>query len=176
MTQQQKVFAWLEENEQQVIGFLQDILRIPSVTGNEGEIQKFISAYIAEMGEEVDVFVPDLDELSKHPAFVKVFQSYDGRPNVVGTLKGEGGGRSLLFNGHVDVIPEGADENWQHGCWSADIEDGKMYGRGAADMKSGVAAMTMALKAIRAAGVKLQGDVITEYVMDEELSGNGTLA
>ena len=176
MKNQQKVFDWLDANQSQTVGFLQDILHIPSVTGHEGNIQRFISEYIAGMGEEVDAFVPDLDALRTHPAFVEVFQSYDNRPNVVGILKGEGGGRSLLFNGHVDVIPEGAEENWQHGCWSADIEDGKIYGRGAADMKSGVAAMTMALKAIREAGVKLKGDVITEYVMDEELSGNGTLA
>lgn len=172
----QTVTRWIDRNGQLLQDFLRDILRIPSVTGNEGPIQDFLGSYIAEMGLAVDRFVPDLDELKKHPAFVETALSYDGRPNVVGTLKGTGGGRSLLFNGHVDVIPEGAPENWKHGCWSADIEDGRMYARGAADMKSGVAAMTMALKAIRECGISLKGDVILEYVMDEELTGNGTLA
>lgn len=171
-----KAVHWISENEDVVVEFLRTILRIPSVTGDEGNIQEFISGYLSEMGMEVDKFVPSLEELSRHPAFVKVFQSYDNRPNVVGTLKGTDGGRSLLFNGHIDVIPEGSSDNWKHGCWSADIEDGKIYARGAADMKSGVAAMTMAIKAVRASGVKLKGDIISEYVMDEELSGNGTLA
>lgn len=172
----EKVNSWIESNEDLIIQFLQDIIRVPSVTGNEGPIQEFISKYIAAMGMKVDVFVPSLEELRKHPAFVEVSQGYEGRPNVVGTLKGSGGGRSLLFNGHVDVIPEGAQDNWVHGSWSGDIEDGKMYGRGTSDMKSGVAAMTMAIKAIGESGIKLKGDIIAEYVMDEELSGNGTLA
>ncbi|MEA5058808.1 MAG: ArgE/DapE family deacylase [Candidatus Pelethousia sp.] len=168
---------FIVSREKESIHFLQDILRIPSVTGNEGPIQEFIGAHLTRLGLAVDSFVPALDALRKHPAFVEVdVDSYEGRPNVVAVLKGEGGGRSLLFNGHVDVIPEGSSDNWEHGCWSADIADGKMYGRGAADMKSGVAAMTMAVKLVRDAGIKLKGDVILEYVMDEELSGNGTLA
>lgn len=172
----EKVTAWIEEHQDEVIGFLRDIVRIPSVTGNEGPVQDYIEACVKEMGLDVDRFVPSLDELRAHPAYVKEAGPYDGRPNVVATMKGAGGGRSLLFNGHIDVIPEGADENWEHGPWSADMADGKMYGRGTSDMKSGVAAFTMAMKAIRACGVQLKGDVIAEYVMDEELTGNGTLA
>lgn len=171
-----KITHWVDSNAEQLIGFLQTIIRIPSVTGNEGPIQEFLGDYIGKMGLVVDTFVPSLEELHKHPAFVEVSMPYEGRPNVVGILKGTGGGRSLLFNGHIDVIPEGSDENWTHGCWSGEIEDGKMYGRGAADMKSGVAAMTMALKAIVDNKIRLKGDVILEFVMDEELSGNGTLA
>lgn len=167
---------WLKDHEAEQIAFLQDMIRIPSVTGNEGPIQAFMEDYLKKMGLEVDTFVPSLEELRTHPAFVEPAQGYEGRPNVVGVYKGTGGGRSLLFNGHIDVIPEGAADNWKHGPWSADIEDGKMYGRGTSDMKSGAAAMTMALKAIRESGVRLKGDVILEYVMDEELTGNGTLA
>jgi acetylornithine deacetylase len=167
---------WIEQNNSTIVNFLQELIRIPSVTGDEGPIQEFIASKLKEMGLEVEVFVPSLEELRKHPAFVEVSQPYEGRPNVVGTLKGTGGGKSLLFNGHVDVIPAGDPESWIHGCWSGDVEDGKLYGRGASDMKSGLAAMTMAVKAIVDSGIKLKGDVILEYVMDEELSGNGTLA
>lgn len=124
----------------------------------------------------VDVFEPSVEELRKHPAFVEPQSSYEGRPDVVGVLRGAGGGRSLLLNGHIDVIPEGAAENWTHGPWSGDVEDGKIYGRGASDMKSGAAAMTMALRALQQSGIRLRGDVTAEYVMDEELTGNGTLA
>ena len=170
------VMKWLDENKEEQISFLQQLIRIPSVTGDEGPIQAYLSEYLKKLGLEVDCFVPSLEELKTHPAFVDPHQSYDGRPNLVGTWKGSGGGRSLLFNGHIDVIPEGAADNWKHGPWSADIEDGKMYGRGTSDMKSGAAAMTMAIRAIQASGVRLKGDIVAEYVMDEELTGNGTLA
>lgn len=170
------VCSWIDQNQSEVVGFLQDIIKIPSVTGNEGPVQKFIESYLFSIGLEVDNFVPSLDELRKHPAYVKEAQPYQGRPNLVACLRGRGGGKSLLFNGHIDVIPEGAPENWEHGPWSAHMEDGKMYGRGASDMKAGVAAFTMAIKAVLASGIKLKGDVFAEYVMDEELTGNGTLA
>lgn len=81
-----------------------------------------------------------------------------------------------MFNGHIDVIPAGAPDNWQHNPWGAEISDGKMYGRGTSDMKSGAAAMTMAVAAVLGAGIRLKGDIISEYVVDEELTGNGTLA
>lgn len=172
----EKINQWLINNETKAINFLQDLLRIPSVTGNEKPIQEFIAAYLDDLGLEIDMFVPSLEELKKHEGFVPVDSSYEDRPNIVAKLKGLGGGRSLLFNGHVDVIPEGAPENWQFGFWSGDIHDGKMYGRGASDMKSGVAAMTMAVEAVKLMGLNLKGDIILEYVVDEELSGNGTLA
>lgn len=168
--------SWIDNNRDLLIAFLQDIIQIPSVTGDEEPIQAFLADYLQKEGFEVDVFVPSLDELKGHPAFVPVSMAYDNRPNVVATLPGSGGGRSLLFNGHVDVIPEGPAGNWEHGCWSGDVVDGRLYGRGASDMKSGVAAFTMALKVLKENGIKLKGDVIAEYVMDEELSGNGTLA
>lgn len=171
-----KIDTWMNSHQEEAIAFLQSIIRIPSQTGDEKQVQDFMQEYLTKLGLQVDRFVPSLDELRKHPAFVEPAQGYENRPNVVGICKGEGGGRSLLFNGHIDVIPEGAPENWEHGPWSGDIADGKLYGRGASDMKSGVAAMTMALKAVRDSGIKLKGDVTLEYVMDEELTGNGTLA
>ena len=167
---------WIVREQERIIGFLQELIHIPSVTGEEEKIQKFISRKLGEMGLTVDTWEPDLEALKKHPAFVAVARGYAGRPNVVGALKGSGGGRSLLFNGHVDVIPAGAPESWQHGPWSGDLADGRVYGRGASDMKAGLAAMTMALQSILAAGIRLKGDVILEYTVDEELSGNGTLA
>lgn len=171
------VQQWVDSHSDELVEFLQSVLRIPSVTGNEGPIQAYLADYLQNMhADKVDSFVPDKEELMKHPAYVHTDAPYDGRPNVVATFNGTGGGRSLLFNGHIDVIPEGAAENWQHDCWAADIEDGKVYARGAADMKSGVAAYTMAIKAIQECGIKLKGDIIAEYVMDEELTGNGTLA
>lgn len=172
-----KVQNWIDDNRDEVIEYLQHIIQIPSETGNEGPIQEYMEKTLKDMKFDlIDVFEPKIEELQKHPAYVKTKMDYKGRPNVVGTLKGTGGGKSLLFNGHIDVIPEGDKANWKHGAWSGDIKDGKLYGRGTSDMKSGVAAMTMAIKAIRESGVRLKGNLIVEYVMDEELTGNGTLA
>lgn len=176
MDKKKRLEQWFAENEGTIIEFLQELLRIPSVTGEEGPIQEFIAQELKKMQLEVDVFEPSLEELRTHPGFVEVTRDYQGRPNVVGILKGAGGGKSLLLNGHVDVIPAGDPESWEHGPWSGDVEEGRIYGRGASDMKSGLAAMTMAVRAIQESGIKLKGDVILEYVMDEELSGNGTLA
>ena len=176
MDHNQRINQWIDQNQTAIVGFLQDLVKVPSVTGEEGPIQQLIAERLQDMGLSVDVFEPDLTALRKHPAFVEVSRGYEGRPNVVGVLKGVGGGRSLLFNGHSDVIPAGAPESWQYGSWSGDLADGRLYGRGASDMKAGLAAMTMAVKAISESGIRLRGDVILEYTVDEELSGNGTLA
>lgn len=171
-----RITTWIDGEQDQIIEFLQKLISIPSVTGEEGKIQQFIAGELKEMGLSVDVWEPDLEALKRHPAYVEVSSGYEGRPNVVGLLRGTGGGKSLLFNGHVDVIPAGDPESWVHGAWSGEVAGGRVYGRGASDMKAGLAAMTMAVKSILRSGIRLQGDVLLEYTVDEELSGNGTLA
>ena len=171
-----KILRRIDESKGAIIEFLQKLVSIPSVTGAEWEIQNFMAAKLKGMGLKVDMWEPDQEELKKHPAYVPVEEKYEKRPNVVGLYKGTGGGRSLLLNGHVDVIPAGPPASWQYGPYAAEIHDNRLYGRGASDMKSGLAAMTMALDCLLAAGFRLKGDILLEYVMDEELSGNGTLA
>ena len=170
------VLEEIEQSKDEIIEFLRQLVSFPSVTGDEWEIQNFIAGKLRGMGLEVDMWEPDHEELKKHPAYVNVESGYTKRPNVVGIHKGVGEGRSLLFNGHVDVIPPGPADAWSYGPFSAETHDGRLYGRGASDMKSGLAAMTMALDSLIKAGIRLKGDVILEYTMDEELSGNGTLA
>ena len=119
---------------------------------------------------------PDHEVLKKHPAYVLTEQEYTNRPNVVGIYKGSGNGQSLLFNGHVDVIPPWSPGAGLHQPWAGDVEGNRLYGRGASDMKSGLAAMTMALDTLLGFNIRLKGDVILEYTMDEEQTGNGTLA
>jgi len=102
--------------------------------------------------------------------------NYKGRPDVVGILKGTGGGRSLILNGHVDTVTVEPRDQWTHDPFGAEIEEGKMYGRGTTDMKGGIVAMTKAVECIIKSGIKLRGDVILESVVNEEHAGNGTLA
>ncbi len=92
MNHSERINQRIEENQTTIVGFLQDLIRVPSVTGEEGPIQQLIAEQLDKMGLEVDVFEPSLDALRQHPAFVEVSRGYEGRPNVVGILKGEGGG------------------------------------------------------------------------------------
>ena len=171
----QKVLEKIDERREASIGFLQKMIAIPSVTGDEAKIQKFLADYLAGIGLNVDTWETNWEELKKHPAYRPVARGYEGRPNIVATLKGTGGGRSLLLNGHTDVIPVGGGEGWSDDPWSATIRDGRVYWRGSADMKSGVASHIMAVECLLAAGVKPKGDVLLDIVVDEEVSGHGTL-
>ncbi|MGV6875708.1 ArgE/DapE family deacylase [Pseudochelatococcus sp. B33] len=165
----------IEVNRDKAVAFLQKMISIPSVTGDEAAIQAFLADYLNGLGLDVDVWETDWEKLKQHPGYRPVSRGYEGRPNIVATLKGSGGGRSLLLNGHTDVIPVGGGEGWTDDPWSAAIRDGRIYGRGSADMKSGVASHILAVEFIKAAGIRLKGDVLINVVIDEEVSGHGTL-
>jgi acetylornithine deacetylase len=168
-----KLLTNIEQSGEKAIELLRKMISIPSVTGNEAAIQKFLAGYLEDLGLEVDMWETDWEKLKKHPGYRPVQSGYEGRPNLVATLKGVGGGRSLLLNGHTDVIPVG--EGWRDDPWSATVRDGRIYGRGSADMKSGVASHIVAVELIKATGLKLKGDVLINVVVDEEVSGHGTL-
>jgi len=171
----QKILAKVDASRSQAIEFLQKMVSIPSVTGDEAAIQKFMSGYMKEIGLDVDMWETDWEELKKHPGYRPVARGYEGRPNIVATLKGTGGGRSLLLNGHTDVIPVGNGEGWSDDPWSAKIENGRIYGRGSCDMKSGVASHILAVQYLKELGLTPKGDVMINVVIDEEVSGHGTL-
>jgi acetylornithine deacetylase len=166
----------VEGRRLEIAEFLGKLIRIESVTGQEGEIQEFIGAALVGMGIGVDRFEPDPATLSKYPGFVEPELPVSGRPNLVGVLRGSGGGKSLLMNGHVDTVPLGPIDSWTDSPLSGTIRNGMVWGRGASDMKAGLAAMTMAIDVLRSLGLERKGDVILEYVIDEERTGLGTLA
>lgn len=95
----------------------------------------------------------------------------DGRPNVFAELKGESDGSTLLYNGHLDVVPAG--KGWQSEPFSSVIRDGKLYGRGAADMKSGVAAMIYAAIVLKRMGNPFNGKLLLFFNVDEEQGNLG---
>lgn len=171
----QDILSVIDAHRDQAVAFLQKMVSIPSVTGDEAAIQDYLSKYMAGIGLDVDMWETDWEELKKHPGYRPVDRGYENRPNIVATWKGQGGGRSLLLNGHTDVIPVGNGEGWSDNPWSAAIKDGRVYGRGSCDMKSGVASHILAVQFLQAAGVKLKGDVYINVVIDEEVSGHGTL-
>lgn len=176
MTKKKSVLEKIEQEREKIIQFAKNLVQFPSVYGEEGDIQNFVANKLKEMGLEVDMWEPDLGELKKHPWFVPVDKDWKGRPNVVGKLDGSGEGRSIILNGHIDVVPVENEDRWKYGPWSGTVEKGKLYGRGAVDMKGGVASMIMAVKSIIKTGISLKGDLILESVLEEEAGGNGTLA
>jgi acetylornithine deacetylase len=141
----------------------------------EGELQEFVSERFGALGAEVDLFEPDAAALRDHP-MMPPWHHWEGRPITVATLPGAGGGRSLIVNGHIDVVSPGDLSRWTSPPFEADVRDGRVYGRGAVDMKGGVAAAIFALEALAANGVKLAGDVIVQAVPDEETCAMGTVA
>jgi acetylornithine deacetylase len=169
-----------EDFKKKAVSFLQDLVRIESsviehgLDGKEEKIQEVIGEKLAALGCEVNTFLPDNNRLKRSPYFT-AGHTYKNRPNVVGILKREGQGRSMLLNGHVDTMPPGDPSLWKHPPFEAKIVGNRLYGNGAVDMKAGVSAMIMAVEWIREMGIKPGGDIIIESVVDEEGGGNGTL-
>jgi acetylornithine deacetylase len=171
------VLGYLDSRGDEIVDFLRRLVGIPSVVGLEGEAQKFMYHTFRDMGLEVDMWEPDINELKKHPAFFETTSfrkyGYKDRPNVIGKLRGVGGGRSLFLCGHMDVVSPEPVGAWSYPPWGGVVVDGKMYGRGAADQKGGIAAMTYALKSIMDLGIKLKGDVLIGTTIEEEDGGVG---
>ncbi len=170
------IHQWLAEREHQAAQLLAQMTRCRSVQGQETEIQQLLAAQLERLGMEVDLWEPDGEELSSHPLFASPRTDFAGSPNLAAKLPGSGGGRSFLLNGHIDVVPVGDPEQWTQDPWGGNLVEGRLYGRGASDMKGGVAASLLALQALQGCGIRLAGDVIFESVMEEESGGAGTLA
>lgn len=168
--------AAVEDRRDAIVEFLQRLVRFDSVTGREAPIQAFVAGWLRELGLVVDEFDVDPARVRHYAGFLEPEGSLAGRPNVVGVWRGTGGGRSLLLNGHVDTVPVDPVDAWTLDPRSGEVVDGRLYGRGASDMKGGLAAMSMAVAILREVGVRPAGDVTLEYVVDEERTGLGTLA
>ena len=151
MTAQEKVFSWIEENKDDLFGLLRSLIQIDTQnqgepdTCDESEASRFVADYFRNNGWETDMYAFDKDSR---------------RFNVVGNMKGTGGGKDVMFNGHLDTVPIGDESLWTHEPLGGEISDGKIWGRGASDCKSGVAGMIFAAKAIQECGIRLKGDVL----------------
>jgi acetylornithine deacetylase len=193
-----RVVAAVEARRDEILAVFCDLVRIPSEThppgGDEGPAQRFVEARMRAMGLDVDVFEPwSVPGIEDHPGWWPGLD-YQDRPNVVGTWRAGAGratpedapdagaaaatpGRSLILNGHIDVVPAGDPGLWTYDPYGAELVDRRIYGRGTSDQKHGIAAMLMAVEVLRELGLRPAGDVILESVVNEELGGyNGTLA
>jgi len=154
-------------------GLVSDLVRHRSVLGDEEGVQTLVAARLERAGLEVRRVVPDASAAFADPHAGYPPLSYDGRSSVVAVRRGRGGGRSLHLTGHVDVVPVDPDAPWSHDPWEGTRADGRIWGRGAGDMKGGLAAYLLAAEAVVEAFPELPGDLIVSSVIEEECGGNG---
>lgn len=155
------------------------LVEAPTLLGEEEAGQAIVAEAFADCGLE-PVSVPlDADALRADPHSSPFSWSVEGKRNVVASWRGEDPthprGRSLILNGHVDVVPPASAALWSSPPFTARRDGDWLYGRGGGDMKAGIVAMTGAIRALRRLGVRLAGDVELQSVVEEECTGNGTL-
>ncbi len=163
----EKVWRYIENNSHVAVEWLSKMVSIPSVNNasdwsvdNEKAVQEWIAEKLKDIGLDVDMWAEDEAGV---------------RPNVVGIMKGTGGGRDVMLTGHCDVVPVLQPENWRYPPFSGTVADGMVHGRGATDMKGGLAAELFALSALKECGIKLKGNVLFASTVGEEAGEGGTI-
>ena len=149
------------------------LVRERSLLGAEEGAQRIVEERLQRLGFALERVQPDEREALADPLAGLPILPYEGRTCVAGRLQGSGGGRSLHLSGHVDVVPVESPERWSHEPWGGEIADGRIWGRGAGDMKAGIAAYLMAVEALLAVGAPRKGDLLFTTVIEEESGGNG---
>ncbi|MHA2303823.1 MAG: ArgE/DapE family deacylase [Candidatus Hodarchaeales archaeon] len=171
------VLQWIEENSEKLIHLTQELVKIPSITGNEKKVQLFLHDKLKNLGMKSELVFPDINELRKHDDYFVTTSfeksGYEDRPNVFATLKGEGTGKSMCLSGHVDVVSAEPLGDWTKDPWGGEVEGNYIYGRGSGDMKAGVAALLIVVRALKETGTTLKGNLFLETTIEEEDGGVG---
>ncbi len=165
-------------DEEELVATLVELVRVPSVTGTdaEAELQHTLAQWFEEAGLEVDLWALDLDELRADPDFPGTEAPRLEGYGLVGTGEGEGP-PGLVLQGHVDVVPVGDLAKWPGAePFSGSISDGVLQGRGACDMKAGVAATLAVARALHRSGVRTERRLALHSVVSEEDGGLGAFA
>jgi acetylornithine deacetylase len=173
----EKIVTQVERNRDEELQFLSRLITHKTLVGQEGPGQDFYAQACRDLGLQVELYQASLEAIKTHPAYVKIDLEYAGRPNVIAEMNGGGGGRSLILNGHMDVVSPEPVSAWRFDPWGGEIRENRVYGRGSVDMKAGLAANLFALKAVLDSGLRMKGKVILESTIEEEAGGSGgTLA
>jgi acetylornithine deacetylase len=173
----QKIMESIDGMADDIIDFTSRLVSEPSTLEHEASVMALMEAELNKLSFEPFRIPIDPESLSRHRGFAPVPWSYEGRYNVAARREASAqGGKSVIFNGHLDVVSAEPLGLWDKDPYTPFEQDGWLYGRGGGDMKSGVAAMTYAVHAVEKAGFGFQAPVTIEAVIEEECGGNGALA
>ncbi|MFC6734060.1 MULTISPECIES: ArgE/DapE family deacylase [unclassified Haladaptatus] len=175
MTDKQAVWNRIESNEEHLLDLVSSLVSTPTVTGDETPGQQVVIEELEALGLEPDVWEPSAADLEGHEGYFETSSydavGYEGRENVATRIEG-GDGPTLTLGGHMDVV-DVTESEWERDPWALTQEDETLYGRGVADMKGGLAAILLAIRALREEGVELGGDLIFQSTIEEEDGGVG---
>ena len=181
--QERAVVEHIAAHEDELVALVSDLIGFDTTARaapddsarDERALQEYLSGRLARVGAECDLWEPRFEEVAGSK-LAPAGLDFEGRPQLAATFRGAGGGRSLLLNGHVDVVSPEPRERWTTDPFAADLREGRLYGRGACDMKGGVGCMVFAAEALAELGVRLAGDLVVCTVTEEESTGAGGLA
>ncbi len=164
---------------ERLVTLLQELLAVPSITGSdaESEAQQLVGRRLDRLGLDTDLWQIDLASTIADPAFPGLEAPRQEAWGLVGSWSGsDPDAPTVVLNGHIDVVPPGDPSAWTGSPWQGSVRDGAVHGRGACDMKGGLACQLLAVEVLRAAGVRLRGSVQLQSVVGEEDGGLGTFA
>lgn len=166
---------YMNQNKEELYQTIQELVQIKTIVGNEHEGQNYMKHKYEEINLEIHEFEPDYEEISKHEAFIDSGIPFSGRKNLIGIYHGKNREKapSLTLHGHMDVVSPEPIGGWTVDPWGGKIIGNKLYGRGSADMKSGLVANWFALKTLIDLGYPIPGDVQLHCVIEEEAGGGG---
>ena len=167
------ITTYLQSQKSEITQVLSDLVAFPSTAGNEKPVAEYLHSKMSAFCDECD-FIANDNSLKDDPDYSSPVKGldYSDRPNVRVAIKGSGGGRSLLMNTHMDVVPP---SSMQENPFEPQLRDGILFGRGACDAKGQIATMYFLMKAIHDLKPDLKGNVIGHLVIEEEVGGNGTV-
>lgn len=168
-----KIEKAVDQNLNEAIEVLKDLISIPSTRGNEIRVARYLSERIKNLADSIEL-IPITDEIMKDPDYSFKLENfhYTDSANLRVRLDGVGEGKSLAFNTHMDVVPP---SEGQRDAFSPFTKDNKVFGRGANDCKGQIAILWLLLKSLKTLKLKPTGDIVIDFVIEEENGGNGTL-
>jgi acetylornithine deacetylase len=172
----QTIRGAVHARREDAVSLLRELVRVPSVTSAEGAVGAVVGRAFSERGLDVDTWEATREETEPYRDHVGEQISYENRPNVAGTRRGTGDGRSILLNAHTDTVDPGDPTAWRGDPLSGNLEGDLLYGRGSCDMKGGLVTHLVALDALCDLGLGLRGDVTVAATVGEENGGLGALS
>jgi acetylornithine deacetylase len=172
----QTIRGAVQARREDAVNLLQELVRIPSVTGKEGAVGEVVGRAFSERGLDVDTWEATREETEPYRDHVGEQSSYEDRPNVAGVRSGTAEGRSILLNAHTDTVDPGDPTAWKGDPLSGNLEGDLLYGRGSCDMKGGLVTHLVALDALSDLGLGLRGEVTVAATVGEENGGLGALS